>query len=257
MANEEVLVTYEDGLQIITFNRPKKLNSIPLSTYESLTEALKEAVKRDDVKMTVVTGAGAYFSAGNDFSNPFSDDMEGTLRKNLGVLSKYINTLIDHPKLLVAIVNGPAVGIAVTMLSLFDLIYASESATFHTPFSSLGLCAEGCSSYMFPRLLGTSLAAKMLYFNYKMSAKEAKETGFVAELFNDNSLPKIYQDLKSYTKLPLNSLMTSKRLIRMSDRQALKAVNAFEQEALVERFLSEDFLNAMMEMMSKRSKSKL
>ncbi|KAF6202791.1 hypothetical protein GE061_003194 [Apolygus lucorum] len=257
MANEEVLVAYKDGLQIITFNRPKKLNSISLESYDRLTEALKEAVERDDVKITVVTGAGSYFSAGNDFSNPPTEDMEGTLRKNLAVLSKFMNTLIDHPKLLVAVVNGPAIGIAVTMLSHFDLIYASEKATFHTPFSSLGLCAEGCSSYMFPRVLGKSLAAKMLYFNYKMSAIEAKEVGFVAELFNINSLAKIYEDLKSYTNLPVNSLMASKRLLRKHDREALKAVNAFELEELIERFMSEDFLNAMMQMMSKRSKSKL
>ncbi|BET02955.1 Hypothetical protein NTJ_15773 [Nesidiocoris tenuis] len=256
--SESLIITYEDGLQIIKFNRPKKLNSITLDVDHDLIAALDEAVRRDDVKITVLTGEGQYFTAGNDFSAPSGEeDMEGTIRKSLAVFGNLISVLIEHPKILVAIVNGPSVGVGVTMLSHFDVIYAHEKATFHTPFSSLGLCAEGCSSYLFPRILGKSLAAKMLYFNYKMSAKEAADVGFVAQTYNQDTIGSIWQDLKAQAKLPIKSLMATKRLMRMPEIPKLKAINRSEIEVLTERFLSEDFFNALMAMLAKRNKSKL
>ena len=76
---------------------------------------------------------------------------------------KLVSTLIDFPKPIVAAVNGPAIGVSVTLLGLVDIVYASDLATFHTPFVSLGINPEACSSYLFPKIMGPAKVSKNVH----------------------------------------------------------------------------------------------
>uniref|UniRef100_A0A3B3UKU1 Enoyl-CoA delta isomerase 2 n=1 Tax=Poecilia latipinna TaxID=48699 RepID=A0A3B3UKU1_9TELE len=233
---ETLLVSTADDITTIKLNRPAKKNAITPEMYNEIIAALD----------------------GNDLST-FTKIPEGGVqemaRQGAELLRKYVRAYIDFPKPLVAVVNGPAVGISVTVLGLFDLIYATERATFHTPFTQLGQSAEGCSSYTFPRIMGPTKASEMLLFNKKLTASQACELGLITEVFPDTSFQsEVWTRLKAYARLPPQSLALSKQLIRSVEKERLYAVNDAEVERLMERWTSEECFNAVMSFFQAKAK---
>lgn len=251
---ETLLVTMQDKITTIYFNRPEKKNAITTQMYIEIMQALEEAAKDDSV-ITVMTGSGDYYSSGNDLSNFTKISPEGVEKMAQGageLLKNFVSHFIDYPKPLIAVVNGPAIGVTVTLLGLFDAVYATDKATFHTPFSQLGQSPEGCSTYLFPQIMGPTKASEMLLFNRKLTAGEACSLGLVTEVFPDNSFQKeVWQRLRNFAKLPRNSLVFSKQLIRGVQKEKLHAVNIQECERLKERWLSEDCMSAVMNFFQK------
>ncbi|XP_075682790.1 enoyl-CoA delta isomerase 2-like [Rhinoderma darwinii] len=250
-------VVSEDNITKIFLNRPEKKNAITLQMYEEIGLALDEAAKDDSV-ITVLTGYGDYFCSGNDLNNFTSIPPEGKekmARDSAVILQAFVRKFIDFPKPLIAVINGPAVGISVTILGLFDLVYATDRATFHTPFSQLGQSPEGCSSYTFPRIMGLSKAVEVLLFNKLLTAHEACKLGLVTEVFTDGTFQKeVWERLRAFGELPKNSLAFSKQLIRETEKEKLHAVNVQECERLRERWLSEECMNAIIRFFQKKAK---
>ncbi|XP_051871917.1 enoyl-CoA delta isomerase 2, mitochondrial isoform X2 [Pristis pectinata] len=250
-------ITTENNITTIMLNRPAKKNAISITMYEEIMKALEQAAK-DDSTLTVMTGSGDYYCSGNDLSN-FTDigpeGMEQKSKNSAALLKRYVSHYIDFPKPLIGVINGPAVGIAVTVLGLFDIVYATDKATFHTPFSQLAQSPEGCSSYTFPKMMGTAKANEILLFNKKLTAAQACELGLVTEVFPNSTFQKeVWKRLHTYAKLPKNSLAFSKRLIRGVEKETLHAVNAQECDRLVERWLSEECMKAIMSFFEKKAK---
>ncbi|XP_075411367.1 enoyl-CoA delta isomerase 2 isoform X1 [Tenrec ecaudatus] len=254
---DTLVVTSEDGITKIMFNRPTKKNALNHQMYQELMAAL-EAAGKDDSAITVITGNGDYYSSGNDLNN-FTQSLHGDLEKSAQdaaiSLRDFVGCFIDFPKPLIAMVNGPAVGICVTLLGLFDVIYASDRATFHTPFSHLGQSPEGCASYMFPKIMGSAKAAEMLLFGKKITAREACAQGLVTEVFPDATFQKeAWTRLKVYAKLPPNAMRISKQLIRNMEKEKLHAINSEECRVIQSRWQSEECANAIMNFLSRKAK---
>ncbi|XP_025264207.1 enoyl-CoA delta isomerase 3, peroxisomal [Camponotus floridanus] len=149
-----ILTTLNNGIQKVVLNKPAKKNAISIPMYKELTILLNESANNNKVLIFALTANGDFFSSGNDMSSMMN--VTPTIEDAISTVKNFVDAVIMYPKLLIAVVNGPAIGIASTILGLFDLVYASDKAYFHTPFSSLGLVAEGCSTYTFPKLFGHS-----------------------------------------------------------------------------------------------------
>ncbi|XP_070575750.1 enoyl-CoA delta isomerase 2-like [Ptychodera flava] len=252
---KNIIYTVEDGACIILLNRPQRKNAITMEMFAEIGSALIAAGKDPNVVIAVITGAGEYYSSGNDLANFMHGNIQELAASGQKTVQDMISAFIDFPKPLIAAVNGPAIGIAVTTLALCDVVYSSDKATFHTPFTSLGQSPEGCSSILFPRIMGQAKANEVLLFGRKMTAKEALERGFVAEVFPDSQFQtEVQKRIKEYAGLPKNSLRLSKELIRGLDRELLHQVNNKEFEVLAETSTSEECLQAIMNFFAKKSK---
>ncbi|ROT85851.1 putative enoyl-CoA delta isomerase 2, mitochondrial isoform X1 [Penaeus vannamei] len=230
---EYLLVTLHEGVRTITFNRPDKKNSLNEKMFDEIVVALQEAADDVSTIITTITGSGNVFTAGNDMSN----FRTLTMAQTRDVLIRFMGAFVDFPKPLVAVVNGAAVGAGATLLPLFDAVYATDKAVFFTPFSALGITAEGCSTYTFPKVMGPGQTTEMLLFNKKMSAAEACKVGLVTEVFPEATFQQeVHQRLQAMAKLPPKPLVYSKALIRDIHKEDLHKVNVAECQRVTERF---------------------
>lgn len=149
-----ILQIHEAGIACITLNRPTSLNAFGGVLLDELQDALLYvAEQRPDVCVTVLTGAGRFFSSGADVRGGDSFDWDAEPKSRIARKKKYteryavyadvLRTLINHPKALILALNGPCVGGgAAWFLGVADLIFASSTAYAQVPFSALGLVPE-------------------------------------------------------------------------------------------------------------------
>ncbi|PAV65797.1 hypothetical protein WR25_00968 [Diploscapter pachys] len=254
-------LSIEDKIFRITLNRPNKFNALTLEMYRGLTNALNAASKDKSTTVTVITGTGKYYCSGNDLSNfaalatAGKEEIRKTAEMAGTVMQAYVQAYIDHEKPLVSLINGPAVGISVTVLPLFDLVLASDAATFHTPFAALGQSPEACSSYTFPHLMGQLNAAEILLVGKKITAEEAQRRGLVNQVFPDTEFATSASKIVSaFSKLPPQSAKICKKLLRDPHRQKLTEINAIETETIKERWQSSECHAAIAAFMSRSKK---
>ncbi|KAF9891297.1 hypothetical protein FE257_004152 [Aspergillus nanangensis] len=255
MASEDsITVTYQPRVAIITLNNPGKLNALNQDTYYLLGERLREVDKREDIFITVLTGNGRFFSAGADVtaSRP-GGGLSGSVRRELvrGFICNNIDithTVAHHSKILVAALNGPAVGLSAALVSMADFIYAAPHTFLLTPFSSLGLVAEGGASRAMVERLGVSKANEALIMSKRITCDELVSTGYVNKVIaapsgkaDDSAgfLKKVLEEVEDRlgSHLSQSSLLKIKELIRRPEREILDRQNHLEVFAGLERFL--------------------
>ncbi|CAF3776581.1 unnamed protein product [Rotaria sp. Silwood1] len=248
----------------IILNRPDKYNAITTDMIEYLTDIFNKAAKDNDLVLISITGKGKYYSSGADLTNSVNlfnsstTDIETIMEKGKNRLKNFIESLINFPKILIGFINGPAIGISVSILALFDGVYASSSSTFSLPFTRTGQTAEGCSSFLFPHIMGPIHAKEILLFDRQLTAEQAQQKGLVTRVIQDNLFEqekdKICQFILS---LPKQSLLTTKSLIQTWNIQTLKIVNQQEVNALKKQWSNEEFPQAILNFINRRSKPNL
>ena len=155
------------------------------------------------------------------------------------------HTFYTHPKILVTALNGPAVGLSAALIALSDFVYAAPHAFLLTPFSSLGLVAEGGASQAFVKRLGISKANEALIMSKRIISEELLHTGFVNKIFDTGKDSNKFQSevLKEINErlgdhLNNDSMVKIKALIRKPDMDILDRQGLLEVFGGLERFIS-------------------
>ena len=204
---ETINYEVEDRVLTVTLNRPEKLNAFNGKMQREMVEALDAADADDDVRVVIVTGAGRGFCAGADLekgAETFDYDGQSEDAKAERVASEGRSTddlswmrdggglltlrIYEFNKPIIAAINGPAVGIGVTMTLPMDIRLASTKARVGFVFSRRGIVPEACSSYFLPRLVGVSQALEWAYSGRVFEADEALAGGLVRSLHEPEEL---------------------------------------------------------------------
>jgi len=162
----------------LRLSRPEKKNALTLEMYSTLVNQLEWAAKTDDIRAVCLTGAGDSFCAGNDIADFLSHAHEPD---TLAIVVRFLHTLVDFPKPLLAGVHGDAVGIGITLLLHCDLVLAADDFNGRLPFTQLGLVPEGGSSLLLPQTLGQRLAFELLVEGRPFDARRARNRQFATE----------------------------------------------------------------------------
>ncbi len=185
---DHISITQDGAILKLGFNRPDKKNAITADMYAALADALARASEDDGVRAILFHAKGDVFTSGNDIGDFMSGAGAIAGGAEIPPVMRFLEAIATAEKPLIAAVQGPAVGVGVTMLLHCDLVYASEAATFHTPFVDLGLVPEAASSLLMPEIAGHQRAAEMLILGKKIDAARAREFGFVNEIVAPGAL---------------------------------------------------------------------
>ncbi len=189
---ETIDYTVASSVATITLNRPDRLNAFNRQMMTELLAAMDMADGDDDVRAVVFTGAGRAFCAGADlerggdtFHRPKEVSVDDPVRRDGGGLVSL--RIFEMSKPTIAAINGPAVGVGITMTLPMDIRFVVPDAKIGFVFASRGIAPEACSSWFLPRIVGISQATQWCYTGRVFDGREAASAG-LAQLAPDDDV---------------------------------------------------------------------
>ena len=229
--HEHLNANLDNGVLTLAINRPQAKNALYTELYLWIAKALDEADQDNSVRVVILRGADADFSAGNDMQD-------------------FMKSAAKFSKPLIAAVRGVAIGIGVTILLHCDLVYADNTALFQIPFVSLGLSPEGASSKLLARQAGHVKAAELLLTADRFNSEKALATNLINSIEED-VYTTAQKKAAQLAALPLASLVQSKALMK---HDVDEIVSWIDHEAVIfmSRVGSPEMMEAVAAFMQKR-----
>jgi enoyl-CoA hydratase len=253
MAYENLLFQVEDGIAVLTMNRPKALNALNSRTLAELDEVLQAEARDPAVRALVVTGAGdKAFVAGADIAEMVA--MTSAQARAFAELGQRAFARLEGlPVPTIAAVNGFALGGGGELALACDLVYASDRARFGQPEVNLGLLPAWGGTQRLARRVGTMRALEMILTGETLDAARARETGLCLEVLAPEALlPHAKAKARAIASRGPLAVAAAKRVLRAGADAGLAQGLALEVEAFGLVFTSEDMREGTKAFLEKR-----
>jgi enoyl-CoA hydratase/carnithine racemase len=249
----------QDRTALITLNRPDQMNAWTVTMMSELIEALGVVEADDHIRAVVVTGSGRSFCAGADLSaggfslKPQNGGERAAHRDTAGQATL---AMFDMKKPIIAAINGPAVGVGMTMTLAMDIRIATDNVSkMGFVFNRRGIVPEGCSTYFLPRIVGISLASELILTGRLFSSSEALDMGLVSRVVPPEALLETAMGLAG--DIAENTSAISTALARQMLWKGLgedhpMAAHILESKGLDYMFTREDCQEGVMSFLEKR-----
>ncbi|OTG66565.1 enoyl-CoA hydratase-related protein [Acinetobacter silvestris] len=241
----------EDGVLTLAIQRAEAKNALYGELYLWIAQALDEADQHKDVRVTILRGADADFTAGNDMKD-FMAFIHTPQQGKSGDAPPFVllKAAARFSKPLICAVRGVAIGIGVTILLHADLVYSDNTALFQIPFVSLGLSPEGAASKLLIQQAGYHKAAELLLTAQKFNSEKALNAGLVNSI-EDDVYAHALKQAQTMAALPLASLKQTKALMKHNLQEIVDCIDD-EAEIFMQRVKSPEMAEAVAAFMQKR-----
>ncbi|XP_072267863.1 chromodomain Y-like protein isoform X1 [Pyxicephalus adspersus] len=252
----DIVVRKQDGFtHILLSTKSSENNSLNPEVMKEVQGALATAAA-DDSKLVLFSAVGSVFCCGIDFIyfiRRLTDDRKRESTKMADAIRMFVSTFIQFKKPIIVAVNGPAIGLGASILPLCDVIWANEKAWFQTPYTTFGQSPDGCSSLLFPKIMGIASANEMLLSGRKLTAQEACAKGLVSQVFWPGTFTQeVMVRIRELVACNPVVLEESKALVRNVMRGELEQTNERECEVLKKIWGSAQGMDSMLKYLQRK-----
>jgi len=237
LAYEQILFETSDAIATVTLNRPDVLNAYQPAMGDELVDAFAQARDDDEIRAVVLTGAGRAFCAGVDLKFMKEHAARIAQGEDLVPLGEehfvkgFAQDLAAFPKPVIVAINGPAIGVGVTMSLPCDIRLAAESAKLGLTFTKLGMLPGLGATHFLPRIVGLAVALELVLTARVIDGHEAARIGLVNRVVPDDQLLDEARELAARTaECDPHALAAAKQALHFGSTASLPDAMASERE---------------------------
>ena len=253
---ENIIFNAENGIAEVTINRPKALNALNTQTLKELGQVINEISERKDIYTVIITGSGEKaFVAGADITE--MKDKNAKQGREMAILAQKVFSNIENmPQIVIAAVNGYALGGGCELSMACDIRIASNKAKFGQPEVGLGIIPGFAGTQRLPRLVGKGRAKELIFTTDMIDADEAYRIGLVNKIYPAEELQSKAKEMaKKIMSKGMYAVSLAKSSINNGLNMDTESAYAFEADLFGICFATEDQKEGMSAFVEKRKAS--
>ncbi|MBN2238770.1 MAG: enoyl-CoA hydratase/isomerase family protein [Dehalococcoidales bacterium] len=217
--NQEILYTKENGVAVITMNRPEKRNALSPGLFSGIFSSVEDAANDEDIKVIIITGKGEAFCSGADVKAMAAGELQRRPEKPPEQpqpvrRAPFAMQFRECPKPIIAAMNGVAVGVGLDLALSCDIRIASDKARFTVGYVRRGMVPAAGSAWYLPRLMSLDKALKIIWTSEMIDAQEAAELGLVTMVVPHDELEDAALELaEQIAKAPVLAVKAAKQAV--------------------------------------------